>query len=131
MRRYARIPLVAWLAAAVALVVGVTLAGWMMLGRGGVAPEDSESEVDEISMPAEPTVSKPATKTTAKPNAKPAPTPNEQPPAARPGPPKRPRPPGRTQKPDEKSGPSPLDNLDALRPGDAGANADAPAPDTK
>ena len=132
MRRYARIPLVAWLTAAVALVLAVTLAGWMMLGRGGTEPEDFDSETGEVSAPVEEVVSKPASKPVAKPDAKPNARPTEKPPEKRPAPKPRPKPPGRQDQTDGKGGSSPLDNLDSLRPGAADTKTDAtPTPDAK
>lgn len=116
-RRYAGLPLLVWLAAALLLAVALAVAGWLFLGRSGEQSTDEETSdttatIDETSeTAAEPPVPQATPKLPAK------------------KPPRRP-PPGkkREQPASEPSGPSPLDGLKTL--GTAAPDA-APASDGK
>ena len=113
-RRYAGMPLLVWLAAALLLAVALAVAGWLFLGRSGEQSNDEETSdttatLDESSeTAAEPPVPQATPKLPAK------------------KPPRR-LPPGkkREQPASEPSGPSPLDGLKTL-----GTDA-APASDGK
>ena len=110
-RRYAGLPLLAWLAAALLLAVAVAVAGWMLLGSSGERTADDETFDTTIEESGEAAPEKPVSRPAPKASAK--------------KPPRRPQPGKKPAKPAvESSGPSPLDGLDRLAP--AGADAAGP-----
>jgi serine/threonine-protein kinase len=107
-RRYAGLPLLAWLVAGLLLTIALAVAGWLFFGRTHeVSTDDGASDAtatidDSSETAAEEDVPPAKPKGTAK------------------KPPRRPPPVKKREKPaDDPGGPSPLDGLKGLTPGDA------------
>jgi serine/threonine protein kinase len=104
-RRYLRLPLPAWLAAALLAVVALAVAGWLFIGQP--SEEATEAETSEVSETIEDSsstaIDEPAAQEKSKPAAK---KPIRRAPAR-----KKPEKPA-----DEPSGPSPLDAIKDLAP---------------